>query len=1424
MQFSFFISGPPEQSVTFNSTLHPLRADSCTFLRMSEIVDCIAYVVQKTCWSLGVFALFVAKRFADLFGLIFNILACLTIVRLPYMMMQFFHMDSMAEWRYVGLVHFLCFLVDIPFILMLLFMILFTGGFILIPLIHEIKEDVELDDLRACQGGIYGLGAFALHAIIGKNFFRLICDVLCVPLAIICFFSWRCCIFLDKLRKKNYKWKDFGWRKVCIKQFLQLLVDIPCILIGLLVMLKWRAPFLVKNVKKSRKDGAKWNHWRFEAFPEFILIFVDFFCLLLFVFTIITWRAPFLVYKLYHAEKKQWKIREIIAKQFLLIFVDIPCILCALIVFITLWRIPNFIRNWKSDQWKTRKNCVCQLGMLLIDFGCLLLCLVVMVTLWRVYPLICDIRKYYSRPPEERSWKIRKSICKNVAFLIVDIPAIFLCFVILVTMFHFPKLLSKLIQAGNFFMEFAITVYFEAAMLVVDVFFIILFVVLMCLRPIQSWVHLLEDEEHKKNRLLRHYMHWVPDILEKRFQTRRELEGIFSTCLKTRSPEAKLWDNLQAVNEEYLEELEWIRGKVRKYELDEGFSHLINMVKWWEKKRVNKLVRLYICEMNFLLHPNLSTHNNNLVKFRNEMLRFESHVTEQYRAIEKYTVPKVPLWSEECGLKTRTRKETQQTLIKCLPSGRFVLSLLILLNLALIYRGPSLLRNLCRRWYDRRNIVFNSCKEYMYDFVTLCRILLVVMFLYRAPFLITDITRDIVFKHSWRAVRETVKRYPAMILEDLVQLMSCVLSWDTVRFLFTALLFGLLMPADLFLTIMKFLCSKDCAYFVTAILYVIFMAFPFLLPYYVSQRLDPDMLTIVIGVFAFVLLMVLVMMVVVLLKNRDPPNRRNREETLLIEPTPYDYVRFNWTNIHVIVFEIVELFQLLALVFVVSDIPMPGADTLHTASEYLLLNFASFNVKLWLTFFIFVVWFFCCGAPVILESVLEYLPKGSCAKHVGWTLFLSLFANTLFVTIVESFLAFVACKTNDCPAFNATVNTNISSHNGCSPVVLIDDPSIECWEGSHKAIALLGLLGLVWYSSTAIVFGTKYGDAEHPSQDLKFSPVYNIFINFAKALMVGVVVLAVENPMIVLSFLLLANLGAIIFTLTFKRIFAFQLSNSLVLIIWRAVTFICGALAAVSALVAKTRNDPESLLPLVIFLGGSVLIVLVAVIVSIFLRNRRRTPVEEQRRTFRQKLLALEAKLVQENYMINSWAKGRAQWRRLVSHVYEAQKADRSVSPSVYSHLEMPAPPPPPEEAQIAEAGPSTSAPLPPPPAYDDLFPNIMGPYGVPPVPPPPYTEVTDDVVIEMGGSDPISPPSLPESKEEPTSGSQSSSDESASVSFKDTPGNLEPERRQFIVPAMPAPPYYAEDDSMVRINTFKQEFEEISRRCGGLMVSALDS
>lgn len=370
---------------------------------------------------------------------------------------------------------------------------------------------------------------------------------------------------------------------------------------------------------------------------------------------------------------------------------------------------------------------------------------------------------------------------------------------------------------------------------------------------------------------------------------RREMEEVFSSSLKEHTELREVQIHLSVVNAAYLKDLQWLRDTIQKHQLEEEYGHLIHMAQWWEGKRAHKMSRLYACELNFLEHPSQSLHNSNLQKYKNEMLVFESQVNSQYCAVESYTVPEVPLWNEACGSKTPTRKETQKVLIKCLPHGRFALSVMIFLNLVFIYRGPTLIKKLWRHWYDQRNIVFNSTKEYLLDLLTVLRILLVTVLLFRAPFLIADITQDIFLKRSWKAVRETAKRYPPYIWEDLFNFFSTLLSWKTIRYAFTALLFGILMPADLFLTITKKMSSSKClAFSGTALLYILFMGFPFLFPHYLIHKLEGIFISVAIGVFAILLLAVLIAMVITMMKDQENP--------ILTEPEPYDYIHFNWTN------------------------------------------------------------------------------------------------------------------------------------------------------------------------------------------------------------------------------------------------------------------------------------------------------------------------------------------------------------------------------------------------------------------------------------------------------------------------------------------------------------------------------------------------
>ncbi|XP_028416905.1 uncharacterized protein LOC114541091 [Dendronephthya gigantea] len=1312
---------------------------------MSEIVDCISWVVQKTCWTFYVFCEFLFLRFLDLLGLLFNILACLTIIRLPCMIKQFAIMKSMSDWRLIGFIQCLIFIMDIPIILMAFGALIISFGLVYFPMKREIEEKrIKCDYTYKNDSNIY-FGGFKLRKLVVRYFFKHLTGMLCIPLLLLTLLSWRSVILARKLRSHNYfKWK---WRKVILVQFLQLFVDIPCVFVAFFVVISWRLPFYIRDVNKVREDHS-WSTWRFVAFAHFALLFVDLFCFLLFILTVITWRLPLLIKELRGDScTSQWDVRTIVVKQFLLIFVDIPCIFCFFLVLITVWRLPRFIKNLKKDEWEIRSNCVYQALMMMVDFVCFLIFGMVLLTLWRLYPLIRDIRKYkkqgfVSNPPDtaetshhepesdvvsrRSSWKIRKAICKHFIFLLIDIPAILLSTLVLVTIFRLPSFLAKLIQSGDFYSEFAMIAFMEVAKLLIDIVFLFFFIFLMILRPFASWVHLLEDEEHMQYRHIRFHMkgisHMVKEIRE---NLQIALEEEFSLCLKDRVDVIQARTRLSQICEFYLKPWELLHVKVLENDAYPDLAHLIATVIWYERRRPYKVIRRYACELSYLEKPVPSVHDENIASHQQEMIEYEEKLIALYNLLREYSPPKVPLWQTKCGLFTRSRRETQKVLLG-LPGGNIVNFILILINLIFVYRGPRLLIDLYHRWYDRRSIILRSLKEYLLDAVTFLRILIVLIFVYRAPALILDITIDIFQKHSWTAVRVTAKRYPLMIIDDITGIITTIFGWRTVRFLFTAVLFGILIPADVLLTVFKLSFDKCTAYLLSAFLFLVYMGFPFAFAFYFGEQLLNDgfgiIISYIIGGYGLSFVVVLVLLILILLKNRGTK--------FSVAPEPYDYVRLNWENVHVVVFEIVEVLQLIALVFSLNELPMAGSEVLNEFSNYLLFNFASFEVKLSLTVAGFLVWFVVCGAPIIFENILEEFNEGECASNPGWRLLMSLFSNTLFLSIVEGLCGLAACDYSD----NVCNNNGTITNSTCYTSSLLDDPNTMCWVGKHRGFALFGLWGLFWYTTTAIIYGTEYGEVDSANVDIKFSPVYNTVMNFLKAVMIGAVVLISANHYTTLGILLVLSLVAVLFTIFFKRLVGFVFCNSVVVSYFRVASFVILGFSVASALVAKRLDDRDSYIPLAVFLVSSFGTLLVACIASIF--RKKQTATEKLRKQFRAYILTLEKRLTKEDLMSASWKDKRMQWRRLVRNVYQAQRYDRNVAPEVWERL-----------GQSETTDDYTAPPAPPPDFAVHLSSNTptsetTKDYTAPPnIPPPKF-------VTQHPGSSPAHPKdlSLPDS------------------------------------------------------------------------------
>ena len=733
-------------------------------------------------------------------------------------------------------------------------------------------------------------------------------------------------------------------------------------------------------------------------------------------------------------------------------------------------------------------------------------------------------------------------------------------------------------------------------------------------------------------------MHVFEDIIPMNFKqnvsishTRIDLNNEFDSHL------CRIKDILQRLNDR---------------EIEDEVIYLLECVLFSEEKRVGKLMRGFTIELNYMQRTDSNLRKDNLFRWNKELRDFEKTVSDQYEALISYKPDKVPLYETKTGISLRTRKETRNVLISCLPKGRFVVILGIFLCCLPLYRAPTMIKRLFQRWYNKFNIVRSTLKEYALDIITIGRMLLVLMFVYRAPFMIADVLDCIVEKRSWKAVRSAVKKYPPAILEDLLDLLTVIFSWKSIRFIVSSILFGLLMPADMFLTIARLCIQSNClAYLMTIIIYLVLMVSPVIISYYAAEELlayGVGWITIVLlCAFSALLLVMLLFMVLALTKSKN--------KTFLLQMPECDYVRFSWYNIHVIIFEILEFLQMMALIFKVQSLPMYGYDVLHTTSNYLLFSFMPFKVIFWITFVFFTVWFFLCGAPIIFENILESLPIGSCGKRTSWRLALSLFANTLFVTMVENLISFSACKYQSCPS-NYTLG-QIPSNSSCLVSEFLEDNTLKCWTGSHRGYALFGLLGLVWYCTTSLIFGTKYGDPESSSQDIGFSPIYNTVLNILKAVMIIAVTIITNSNYTVLGILLACNGVSIMYTVGFHTLYKYYPSNLPSILVWRVFTFVACAIASIAAIVALILDDNSSKVPLLILGIGIIVTFIIAFIIAVKLRQI--STVVRDREEFRSEICQLEARLEKNKWLLNCWHGDRKMWYRLIKSVRQARKDDK---------------------------------------------------------------------------------------------------------------------------------------------------------------------
>ena len=1334
------------------------------------IVSCISYVIKKTCITLGKLLQFLGLRFLDLMGLIFNILAFCTIIRIPGLIDVLVNDGGKFKWRwkYAGIWQLAVFILDIPLLMIIPFYLLCPWRIWMV--ITKAIEKKEFDELR-WEG-------WAIRARIYKHFVLLLFDMLSIPFAICLALSWRS-LRVRNLFDKAADKKEITVKIIIVTQFLHLLGDIILMPFIILLLCSWRLPIIIGKYRKLyfAKDDNELPLVKEDADMEmkvkilwqFWLLFIDICSIPPVVITIFTWRLiPFIMAclknDLYNTEKGlsevyawvRWKCW----RQLLYILLDLPCILfvfllailfpivpwrliqllrpqkkkqqvegaavehmsmnriernlrkricvafgCALIdlmamtsmfiVTATLWRLPHLIHDlitaFKIEEsafvgsneisldqrFKRKKSCkiwVYAFKEFILIFCDLLLGImgfIVLVTLWRAYPLILDIKKAFEVPVKDKSlltshdqdlelvenvsmltvngMKIRKGIIKHFTMLLLDVPAILLCLVHMVFIIKIPAIISVAI-GGNFYMEFAITVYLETAKLVVDIIFLFICLFMCFIRPVAIWVHICEDDKHKKQRISSDMLVHVKWLLQQRGHHVEEAESLLQ--ILTKEPLEGPIDygvpkdfneytlvNLAKVFTRYTKKLIKIRDTLYEDEMDDKLIYSISRVIFFENKAAYMMTRKYQIEKLYIENSCVISRRRNVDLNSREEASYSTRREVAVDALVNFQFEKVPLWDTTVGFRQRTRKETQKAIIAAVTSGNFVTILLSFINLILIYRFPKMIKSVYNAPHLRRNIAVKTLRNYCLDFIMLFKILLICLSIYKVPDLVSALVVNLFHKRSVTAARKAVNAIPSDIFKDLCRALGLVFSYKTIPYVGSSLLFLILMPLSVMVKTYTtvFHSSFFVAYLLAGLLYLSVLVFPFLLVFLLPGKVGVSM-NLSFAIAAYVATLVIILIMYALIKAKSLMGDAVKR---------IDYVRINWYNIHIYFKMLLEFLQLVAILFAVKMSFLYKHEIFADLSKYILLDVYDPMIKFSFACAIFILWFLTASVPIVLEGVLKFVSKGTFTKgHFTWRAFLSFFGSTLFMVIPEVGLSFLSCDYSNC-----------KDNNSSSCAVLFDDPGTVCWSSEHKPFAILSMFGIMWYVLTSTLICSNFNDVQNRKLDLQFSSAYTMFENFIKLSIVTTITLF-RDEVYCLAAVSLLLFVLLLMTGLWRVLTRTAVCNHVRLLIWKIGLLYIVLCCAVCILVVEKMeiSSPVALYVLAGVVGGTLLVCLVASFsrFGIMISNQ-----EKARRQFKKVLTKLISDPNMKDNFVGNWKNIIFAFRRLLRNVRVAHPKDK---------------------------------------------------------------------------------------------------------------------------------------------------------------------
>ena len=211
------------------------------------VIRTLAHLASRTFQTSALLIKFLTLRVIDVVCFILNVLALCTVVRIPAIY-YCLHRKLISSgnstkwidlWQFLGLLQIGIFIVDLPFMIMALPLIVFFWRAALLlrehgPIVFE-REGSQHRSINP-----WGYTGWRLRQLVWKHFCLLITDFFFIPFSFVLTLSWRSSRFRRLLQEHYASGNELRWKKMIVKEFLILLNEIICFPMIFLLLISWR--------------------------------------------------------------------------------------------------------------------------------------------------------------------------------------------------------------------------------------------------------------------------------------------------------------------------------------------------------------------------------------------------------------------------------------------------------------------------------------------------------------------------------------------------------------------------------------------------------------------------------------------------------------------------------------------------------------------------------------------------------------------------------------------------------------------------------------------------------------------------------------------------------------------------------------------------------------------------------------------------------------------------------------------------------------------------------------------------------------------------------------------------------------------------------------------------------------------------------